>query len=73
MFEKRSADWLNELLSVIKQNNNTIHSSTKTTPIQASKKANEKEFYSNLRDDRVKQKPKFHLSQLGRTADITKF
>ena len=40
------------------------------TPIQASKKSNEKEVHSNLRDDRVKQKPKFHLSQLVRTADI---
>ena len=40
------------------------------TPIQASKKSNEKEVYSNLRDDRKKQKPKFHLSQLVRTADI---
>ena len=42
------------------------------TPIQASKKSNEEEVYSNLRDDRVKQKPKFHPSQLVRTADIKK-
>ena len=39
----RNADWLGELPSVIKQYNNTIHSSTKMTPIQASKKVNEKE------------------------------
>ena len=64
------ASWINELPSVIKKYNNTIHHSTKMTPIQASKKSNEKEVYSNLRDDRVKQKPKFHLSQLVRTADI---
>ena len=70
VFEKGNADWLSELPSVIKQYNNTIHHSTKMTPIQASKKSNEKEVFSNLRDDRVKQKPKFHLSQLVRTADF---
>ena len=40
------------------------------TPIQASKKANEKEFFSYLQGRRVKQKPKFKLGQLVRTADI---
>ena len=40
------------------------------TPIQASKKSNEKLVYSNLEDDRVKQHPKYKLSQLVRTADI---
>ena len=40
------------------------------TPIQASKKANGKIVFSNLRDDRVKRKPKFKLGQLVRTADI---
>ena len=39
-------------------------------PIQASKIVNEKEVYSNLRDDRVKKQPMFNLSQLVRTADI---
>ena len=42
------------------------------TPIQASKKANEKLVYSNLQDRRVRQKPKFKLGQLVRTADIKK-
>ena len=42
------------------------------TPNQASKRSNEKEVYSNLRDDRVKQKPKFKLGQVVRTADIKK-
>ena len=40
------------------------------TPIQASKKVNEKLVYSNLQDKRQKQKPKFKLGQLVRTADI---
>ena len=65
-----NADWLNELPSDIKQYNNTIHHSIEKTPIQASEKSNEKEVYSNFRDDRIKQTPKFHQSQSVRTADI---
>ena len=70
VFEKGNADWLSELPSAIKQYNNTIHHSIKMTPIQASKKSNEKEVYSNLQDDRQKQTPKYKLGQLVRTADI---
>ena len=72
VFEKGRADWISELSSVIKKYNNTIHSSTKMTPLQASKKSNEKLVYSNLKDDRQKQKPKYKLGQLVRTADIKK-
>ena len=70
IFEKGKANWLSELPSNIKQYNNTIHHSTKMTPIQASKKSNQKLVYNTLRDDRVKQQPKFKLGQLVRTADI---
>ena len=70
VFEKGNADWLSELPSVVKKYNNTIHSSTKMTPIQASKKSNERKVYSNLKDKREIQKPKFKLGQLVRTADI---
>ena len=70
VFEKGNADWISELPSVIKKYNNTIHSSTKMTPIQASKKSNEKAVFDNLGDDRQKQRPKFNLGQLVRTADI---
>ena len=42
------------------------------TPNQASKKVNEKLIFSNLKDKRVKQKPKFKLAQTVRTADIKK-
>ena len=40
------------------------------TPIEASKKSNEKQVYTNLQDRRVGQKTKLRLSQLVRTADI---
>ena len=40
------------------------------TPVQANKKSNEKEVYSNLRDNREIRKPKFNLGQLVRTADV---
>ena len=42
------------------------------TPIQASKKSNEKIIYNNLQDKRRKLNPKFKLGQLVRTADIKK-
>ena len=72
VFEKGNADWLSELPSVIKQYNNSIHHSIKMTPIQTSKKSNERKVYSNLKDNREIQKPKFKLGQLVRTADIKK-
>ena len=40
------------------------------TPIQASKKSNEKIVFDNLRDVREKQQPKYKLGQIVRTADI---
>ena len=40
------------------------------TPIQASKKVNERKVYSNLQDKRRKLNPKFKLGELVRTADI---
>ena len=73
MFEKGRADWLNELPSVTKQYNNAIHSSTKMTPVQTSKKTNEKLVYSNLPDKRRKLDPKDKLVQLVRTADKKEF
>ena len=72
VFEKGNANWLSELPSVIKRYNNTFHPSTKMTPVQASKKANEKLVYSNLKDNREVRKPKFHLGQLVRSADNKK-
>ena len=70
IFLAGNADWLSELPLVIDQYNNTIHHSVKMTPVEASEKSNEKIVYNNLRDDRVKQQPKFKLGQLVRTADI---
>ena len=40
------------------------------TPIQAITKSNEKEVYSNLQDQRVRQQPKFKLGQSVGTVDI---
>ena len=70
VFEKGNADWLSQLPSIVKQYNNTIHSSTVMAPLQASKKSNEKLVFNNLQDRRVKQQPKFKLGQLVRAADI---
>ena len=70
VFEKRNADWLSELPSVIKKYIKTIHSSTKLSPIQASKKSNEKLVFVNLQDRKVRQQPKHKLGQIVRTDDI---
>ena len=72
VFEKGRADWLSELLSVVNKYNKTIHQSIKMSPVQASKKVNEKLVYSNLQDKRKKLNPKFKLGDLVRTADIKK-
>ena len=69
MFEKRNADWLSELPSVIKHYNNTIHHSTKMKTIDASKKSNEKIVHSNLQDKRKILNPKYKLGQLVRVTD----
>ena len=70
VFLAGNADWLSELPSVIKQYYNTIHHSTKMTPIQASKKTKQKLFYSILQDKREKLFPKYKLRDLVRTSDI---
>ena len=69
IFQKRNADWLSELPAFIKQYNNTIHNSNKMKHFDASKKSNEKEIFSNLKDKREVRKLKFKLGQLVRTAD----
>ena len=70
VFEKGNGDFLSDLPSVIRKYNNTVHNSSKKTPIQANKKANEDLVNNNLKDDREKQHPKNILGQLTRTADI---
>ena len=70
VFEKGNADWLSELSSITKNYNNSIHSSIKMTPIQASRKSNQKLLFNNLQDRRVRQQPKYKLGQLVRTGDI---
>ena len=70
VFLAGNAVWLSELPSAIEQYHNTIHHSTKMTPVQASKKTNEKLVYSILQDKRRKLNPKFKLGGLARTADI---
>ena len=67
-----NADWLSELSSVVNKYNNTIHNTIRMTPVQASKKVNERKVYYNLQDKRSKPNPKFKLGQLVRTADIKK-
>ena len=69
VFEKGNANWIDELHSITSKYNNKIHSSSKMTPIQASKKSNESEVYTSLQDKRKKRKPKYNIGDLVRTAD----
>ena len=52
IFEKGNANWLDELPLVIKKYNNTLHHSTKMTPISASKRKYEEKIYNNLQNKR---------------------
>ena len=72
VFEQGDGKWIDVLPKITKQYNNRIHSSTKLTPIQASLKTNEGLVYKNLLDKRNKNKPKFQINDLVRTADLKK-
>ena len=69
IFKEGKASWISELSSVVKKFNNTVHNSTKMTPIRASKESIEKLMFDNLQDKRQNQKPNIHLRQLVRTSD----
>ena len=60
--------YLDMLPKILKQYNNTKHSSIKMTPIEASKKKNEGVVYFNLYGDMetLKQKPKFKIGDMVR-------
>ena len=55
--------YIDILPKVLKQYNNTKHSSIKMTPIEASKKKNESTLYFNLHGDmeQLSSKPKFKV------------
>ena len=72
VFEKGDGNWIDVLQTITKQYNNTTHSSTKLTPIQASLKKNEGYVNKNLLDKRNKIKPKFQLNEFVRVADLKK-
>jgi len=60
-----NTQYLDMLPKLVKQYNNTKHSSIKMTPIEASKKKNEGTVYFNLYGDleTSKQKPKFKIGE----------
>ena len=70
VFEKGDAIWVDVLTTITKQYNKRIHFSTKLTPGEASLKNNEGFVYKNLLDKRTEGKPKFHVNDLVRRADL---
>ena len=71
VIEIGDANWIDIFYSIIKKYSSTVHSSTKMTLIQASKLVIEKKVLNTLQDMK-KQKPKFNLGDLIRTAGIDK-
>ena len=72
VFEKGDGNWIDILLTITKQYNNRIHSSTKLSPKDASLKKNEGFVYKNLLDKRMVITPKYEIGDLVRTADLKK-
>ena len=72
VFERGDGKWVDILPAITKQYINTVHSSTKLTPKDASLEKNEGFVYKNLLDKRKKVKPKFQINDLVRTADLKK-
>ena len=70
VFEQGDAKWIDVLPTMTKQYNNRAHNSTKLSPKDASLKKNEGFVYNILFDKRKKIKPKFHINDLVRTADL---
>ena len=58
--------------TITKQYNYRVPISTELTPIQATSKKNEGFVYRNSLEKRKKNKPKFQLNDLVRTADLKK-
>ena len=72
VFEKGDGKWIDIIPTRKKQYINTVHSSTKLTPKDASLKKNEGYVYKNLLDKRKKIKPRYEIGDLIRTADLKK-
>ena len=70
VFEKGDVKLFDILTTITKQYNNTIHSSTQWTPIEASLKKNQRYSYPKLLNNRKKTVPKFKTHDLVRTADL---
>ena len=61
VFEKGSADQINEIPFITKKDNNFFHHSTKMTPMQASMKKNENTVFSNLQEKRKQTSKKIRI------------
>ena len=75
VFGNINADWICEISSVFGKSTNTVHSSTKLTPLPASLKENEKIVFVNLQGKSKKLKTNYNYKkteQLERLVDIKK-
>ena len=63
----------NKLDKLVDDYNNTVHSSIKMTPTEASKKENEKQVFANLYEDEIYLKPKKPKFSIGDKVRISKY
>ena len=63
----------NKLDKLVDDYNNTVHSSIKMTPTEASKKENEKKVFANLDEDEIYLKPKKPKFSIGDKVRISKY
>ena len=72
VFKQGDAKWIDVLITITKQYNNRVHTSTKLSPKGVSLKKNVDYVYKSLLDKRKKMKPKFHVNDVVRTANLKK-
>ena len=72
VFENGDINWIDVLLTKTKQYNNRRNLSSKLTPIQGSLRKNERFAYQILVGERKKNKLKYEIGELVRTADLKK-
>ena len=67
---EKDNNWTDVFLTITKQYNNRIYSSTRFTPIEGSLRKNLGFVYKTLLDKRKKMKPKFQVNDPVVTADL---
>ena len=71
--ENNNTVYWKKLNKLVDDYNNTVHSSIKMTPTEASKKENEKQVFANLYEDEIYFKPKKPKFSIGDKVSLSKY